>query len=581
MANKDNKSLNNEQHISTSNSLGDEQRVRVLSPSMLVIKRFFRNRLAVIGLITIASMFVFSFIGPFFSPYGEIQQFMKVEREIQTYAGATYNTNYYYTTAPGRDFTSIDKAAFVLAANNRHESFSSGGRTYHINTLSQDDTYLLGEENAVADFISLGENITITPKSGAALPSGFNETAAEAVASGADKFVIDNVEYHIFSSKRSSYIYTLSDTVLLTKDLFNPYTPDSEISFELQKNSELAMASNETTFEADGIKYALETKDSKITILKDGEPYADISNLIITSTAAGRFISIPFRNAVEKAISDNADSFIMPDESGEEIEYNIIRRDLEYAIQTISEVDLLDTYASPSVKHWVGTNGAGMDMLTRLMYGGRISLSIGFVVIFIEMFIGVIMGGISGFFGGVADTIIMRIVDTMNCIPTLPLYIILGTIMATLHIDPTLRIYLLMVVLGITGWTGIARVVRGQILSLREQEFMLAEEALGMSTRRRIFHHLIPNVIPQLIVYATMGLGSIILTEATLSFLNLGVKYPYASWGNIVNAVNDSYVLTNYTFAWIPAGLLILITVLGFNFIGDGLRDAFDPKMKR
>ncbi len=581
MANKDKKDLNYDQHISTSNSLGDEQRVRVLSPSMLVIKRFFRNRLAVIGLVTIAAMFVFSFLGPLLSPYGEIQQFMKVEREIQTYAGATYNTNYYYLTAPGHDFTSIDKAAFVLAANNREDSFSSGGSTYHVNTLSPDDTYLLGEENVIADFISLGDNITINPKTGAALPSGFDKAAAEAVASGSESFTIDGVEYNVFSSKRSSYFYTLSDTVLLTKDLFNPYDPDSEITFELQKNSELAMASGEKNFEADGIKYTLETGDNKITVLKDGEPYADISNLIVTSTAAGRFISIPFRNAVEKAIAENTGSFTMPDESGEETEYTVIRRDLEYAIQTITDVDLLDTYAAPSAKHWVGTDGSGMDMLTRLMYGGRISLSIGFVVIFIEMFIGVIMGGISGYFGGIADTIIMRIVDTLNCIPTLPLYIILGTIMATLHIDPTLRIYLLMVVLGITGWTGIARVVRGQILSLREQEFMLAEEALGMSTRRRIFHHLIPNVIPQLIVYATMGLGSIILTEATLSFLNLGVKYPYASWGNIVNAVNDSYVLTNYTFVWIPAGLLILITVLGFNFIGDGLRDAFDPKMKR
>ena len=123
--------------------------------------------------------------------------------------------------------------------------------------------------------------------------------------------------------------------------------------------------------------------------------------------------------------------------------------------------------------------------------------------------------------------------------------------------------------------------VRGQILSLREQEFMIATEATGIRTSRRIFKHLIPNVIPQLIVIATMGLGNVILSEAALSFLGLGVKYPLASWGNIVNAVNDIYIMTNYLFVWVPAGILILITVLGFNFIGDGLRDAFDPKMKR
>ena len=145
-------------------------------------------------------------------------------------------------------------------------------------------------------------------------------------------------------------------------------------------------------------------------------------------------------------------------------------------------------------------------------------------------------------------------------------------------IDPRIRIYALCAILGVIGWPSIARIVRGQILSLREQEFMVATEATGIRISRRIFRHLIPNVIPQLIVFATMGLGDVILMEATLSFLGIGVKFPYASWGNIVNAVNDVYVLTNFPFVWIPAGCLILLTVLGFNFVGDGLRDAFDPE---
>jgi peptide/nickel transport system permease protein len=139
----------------------------------------------------------------------------------------------------------------------------------------------------------------------------------------------------------------------------------------------------------------------------------------------------------------------------------------------------------------------------------------------------------------------------------------------------------MMLVLGLLGWPGVARMVRGQILSLREQEFMTATEATGVSISRRIFKHLVPNVIPQLIVISTMGLGGIILTESTLSFLGLGVKFPFASWGNIISAVSTVHVMTNYWFVWIPAGMCILFTVLAFNFIGDGLRDAFDPKMKR
>jgi peptide/nickel transport system permease protein len=222
-----------------------------------------------------------------------------------------------------------------------------------------------------------------------------------------------------------------------------------------------------------------------------------------------------------------------------------------------------------------------MDVMTRLMYGGRISLMVGFVVVILETLIGVVLGGISGYFGGWIDTAIMRFVDLFNCIPFYPIVMIIGTVMDKMEIDPIKRIFILMAVLGILGWTSIARVVRGQILSLREQDFMVATEATGIRISRRIFRHLVPNVMPLLIVQATMSLGGIIITEATLSFLGLGVKYPLASWGSIINAATNVHVMTNYWFIWIPAGLLIVLTVLGFNFVGDGLRDAFDPKMKR
>ena len=242
---------------------------------------------------------------------------------------------------------------------------------------------------------------------------------------------------------------------------------------------------------------------------------------------------------------------------------------------------MFDTYSAPSKEHWLGTDRNGMDMLTRLMYGGRVSLIIGFIVVLIETFLGVIMGGISGYFGGWVDNLIMRLVDIFYCIPSMPIIIILGAAMDAMRVDPQIRMLYLMLILGFLGWAGVARLVRGQILSLREQEFMTATEACGIRVSRRIFKHLIPNVIPQLIVTCTMGLGSTILTEATLSFLGLGVKFPFASWGNIINDVNDTFVLTNYWFIWIPAGVLLLLTVLAFNLVGDGLRDAFDPKMKR
>ena len=222
-----------------------------------------------------------------------------------------------------------------------------------------------------------------------------------------------------------------------------------------------------------------------------------------------------------------------------------------------------------------------MDVLARMMYGGRVSLIFCFITIIIEMIIGVILGGIAGFFYGWVDNIIMRAVDIFFCIPSMPILIILGSIFDALKLQPYVRVAWMMVVLGVLGWAGVARMVRGQMLSLREQEFMVAAESIGLKTRRRIFKHLVPNVMPQLIVTATSGLGGIIITESTLSFLGLGVKHPLATWGTMINSVSAAEAMVRYTYIWVPVGLLICLTVIAFNFVGDGLRDAFDPKMKR
>ena len=237
--------------------------------------------------------------------------------------------------------------------------------------------------------------------------------------------------------------------------------------------------------------------------------------------------------------------------------------------------------AKPSKAHLLGTDKDGRDILVRLMYGGRISLLIGFVVVGLQLAVGVIMGGIAGYYGGVIDNLIMRLVDIFYCIPTLPVMLIVSSIMVAYGVPQEYKIYILMLIMGILGWAGVARLVRGQILSLREQEFMVATEAIGLHPVKRIMKHLIPNVMPQLIVIATMGMGSVILAEASYSYLGIGVPFPLASWGNMVNTVTDPIIMREYLNIWFPPGFCILLTVLGFNFVGDGLRDAFDPKMKR
>ena len=232
--------------------------------------------------------------------------------------------------------------------------------------------------------------------------------------------------------------------------------------------------------------------------------------------------------------------------------------------------------------HLFGTDENGRDTFVRLMYGGRLSMILSFLVVVIYTFIGVILGGLAGYFGKWVDMVIMRIVDILNCIPSLPILLIVGAILDGAGIDQSVRIYYMLGFLALLSWTGVARLVRGQIFFLREQEYIVAAEALGMSPMRKIFHHLIPNVMPQLIVSMTLGLGSIILYEASLSFLGLGVPISMASWGQMVQrATQNTEILQYYTMEWLPAGILIVLAVLAFNFIGDGLRDALDPKMKR
>lgn len=238
-------------------------------------------------------------------------------------------------------------------------------------------------------------------------------------------------------------------------------------------------------------------------------------------------------------------------------------------------------YGNPSGSHWLGTDDQGYDVFTRLMYGGRISLTIGFIVVILETLLGILFGGLAGYFGGWVDNLIMRIVDVFNCIPTLPILLISSAVIDSWNLSADARIYVLMVIITIFGWSGTARVVRGQILYLREQEYITATEVMGLPTWRRIFKHLIPNVMPQLIVSMTLGLGSIILYESTLSYLGLGVQAPKAAWGSMIALANDTMVLNYHVNVWLPAGVLIVIAVLGFNFIGDGLRDAMDPKARK
>ncbi len=561
----------------TALALDDEQRVKILSPGMLVFKRFIRNKLAIVGSIILLTMFLFAFLGGWLMPYGEKQVFTEYVDMSKDYAGVTVNTEYRYVEAQSGIFPSVARAEFISAALNGGIAFSADGVDYQLQKLGENYfiVYGLFKVNSTAG-IPASELVTITKKN-------LSQTFRRQIVAFASYNVFD---YAKSDSEKSFEFQYLAQLAMLAPAAGAPSPLDVTQSTpgipEPDFSRITVTQDNRREFTVNGSKYTVTLGEDFATVSnEDTEEYAAISKYIVQAIMPDVFLTIRFKDELKVAIENNDTSFSFTDDDGKTTNYIISRDNLRWSIKTDEQTDVILDYNRPNTEHWVGTDGNGMDLLTRLMYGGRVSLLIGFIVVVIETLIGVVLGGLSGFFGRWVDDLLMRLVDIFNCIPSLPLIIIIGAMMDQMRVDPTQRIIYLMLILGILGWPGIARLTRGQILSLREQEFMVATEASGLSVYRRIFKHLIPNVIPQLIVVSTMALGEVILLESTLSFLGLGVKYPFASWGNIINEVSNVYVMTNYWFVWIPAGFLILITVLAFNFIGDGLRDAFDPKMKR
>jgi peptide/nickel transport system permease protein len=560
--------------------LDDERRVKVLSPGMLVFKRFIRNSLAVIGFVIIFFMFTFAFLGPILSPYTQTQVFKGVGSMAKDFAGATYNTELRYTTAEGETFSSAERAQFLFALGKKSDTFNVGDAIYYF-VQEGEGTYRILQLDPVAQVL-VGKFSSMVD---GPVPTKLIDAYQAAVSKGQTSFELDKVSYRIIKIKKASQISTEHDVALAMLNVYDPYNEADAArvsTYDFKLASSLALAQNKKTFTAGDQTYSIRKDEVQATILdKSGAEVAEISNIIVNPLDKSLFLPVAYKAAIREAINAKQTKFTYTESDGEIVTYSIVRVNNTYNIKKETPIELIRTFEPVSGEHWLGLDNNGMDVLTRLMYGGRVSLLVGFIVIFLEVFIGIIIGGISGYFGGWVDTVLMRFVDLFNSIPFFPMVLIFGSVMDALEVDAMVRIFLLMAILGLLGWTGVARIVRGQILSLREQDFMVATEATGIRTSRRIFKHLVPNVMPLLIVSATAGLGGIIITEATLGFLGLGVKYPLASWGSIINVASDAYVMTNFWFMWIPAGLLILLTVLGFNFIGDGLRDAYDPRMKR
>ncbi len=617
--------------------LDDATRVKVLSPTRLVIKRFLRNKLAIVGLVILITLFVMCFLGPIFYPYGQTQKFQtttKLHREyaisgeLQQYTKYTLDEErtkdvaYYVDTfigiidAKGEVDDNVRKTLNVKDINYYEDGdiaaveFKSGDIYFEMRKLGEKlyMLYISGGKVGELDIMGTVKSGEFSDEVKDALKSAFRrrESSVE----------VDGVVYEIRDipgvKDRKTVLAKFDepeDGILATKLCFDRHDLNSPVDIELEIAA-LKVLYTTCEFTYNGENYTIDTSsEERLVKNSKGEVVYGISELSTRDYMGQDSLSIEFKTAFAEVVfrmmnattqdemHNGSFVFDVPqldpetgernvDEDGNLIlsteTINVERKNTgEYIAKYDQVTKVYDMYSSPSGKHILGTDGDGYDVFARIMYGGRISLMVGFVVVFLETILGVIMGGIAGFFGGVVDTLIMRLVDIFYCIPTMPIMIIIASVFDKMQVPTYWRLFWMMAILGILGWSGIARLVRGQILSLREQEFMTAAEATGLKTSRRIFKHLVPNVMPQLIVSMTMGLGSVILLESTLSYLGLGVKHPMATWGNMINSVSTIDAMKNYTYIWIPVGVLICLAVIAFNFVGDGLRDAFDPKMKR
>ena len=428
-----------------------------------------------------------------------------------------------------------------------------------------------------------------------------------AIESEAKAFSFEGVNYTIVNKGETHHVYTSGEpsmAMVYTRFTLDTFETGLKVSDEFRVNALLA-AYDSGKFSYEGQKYTIKSNDDVLEIFDaQGNEFAEFSTISIRRYSGEDSMDYDLKKALNTVIEEMQETDLktaeltyrlpMQDENGvytydeqgnlqyEDGDLTISQRDTgSYVISCHQTIYVIDKFAAPSGTHVLGTDGDGFDVLARVMYGGRISLMVGFVVVFLEILLGVIMGGLAGYYGGWVDNLIMRLVDIFYCLPSMPIMIILGAMMDALRMNTYVRLMIMMAALGIMGWAGVARMVRGQILSLREQEFMVATEATGIRVKDRIFRHLVPNVMPQLIVIASLGIGGTIITESTLSFLGLGVKHPLATWGTIINSVSSASAMAHYPFIWIPVGLLICMTVIAFNFVGDGLRDAYDPKAKR
>ncbi len=603
----------------------------IISPGKQIVQNFFRRKLAVFALFIVIGMFLFVFIGPLFMPkyydaYTEVTQksippsrsMMKVPSELKkdikmidsfgsftvglSNAGKVYVWGATKISTTGIDVSDIPeevqnkKIAFVSAGIDHIIAISEDGKIYGWGNNRQGQYGVPKDMEESSSSVELMpeelRNGTIDVSNIKKLTSGYQSSAIlmndGTLYIWGNKQAYSNLETFKNAKNLIDVDYTLNYIVGLQKQGVSIYTGTRGLFGQARSTMNGKSEAMKAYLGKRKIK-SIVANNSNICLMLDDNSicfagdFKMNTNEIPTLAAGEYFISVGGGNDHYSGLTNQGNVYSW---GGDIFGQGTAPQELEgvsklfvcsfqnYAVD--GNDDLVDTWGLKG--YLFGTDTAGADIFQRIVNGGRMTMTIGAVAVIISSIIGIIVGCLSGYFGGKVDMVLMRVVEAFSAIPFLPFVMILSSVMAQMALSENTKIFIIMCILGVLSWTGLARLVRGQVLATRESEYVVAAQAMGVKSWRIAFKHILPNVISVIIVSLTLDFATCMLTESTLSYLGFGVNYPRPTWGNMLNGANTATIIKTYWWQWLFTSIFLAVTTICINIVGDTLRDVMDPK---
>ena len=613
--------------------LADDERFtveKIESPSIMAVKAFFRRKLAVVALIVLVSMFLFVFIGPYFFPmdlnYTDPLQanmapnntLMKVPSELEDNIrningfsdftiGVSQDDTLYLWGNTKNNLTNVDYTDFPDEIQVGKVAYASAGSD-HIIAITTDGKVVGWGNSSNGQFgVKKQESDPYTQMPDELLNGTIDVSQVKQLICGYQVTALVMEDGHMYMWGNNNAMLSLPE--FTKSDKYN--TDVEKVAFSnyyaiIMRKDGTVTGGQTLTF---NMQSAYSNKDGQIKNLRSymtdrtvidiaatNNCYAfimDDGSIVVFGAAEYGEKDIPASTTEEKMVSISAGTrhFVAVGESGkvytwghndggqcdvagETTDHVFVGAKQTYLVNAEGEL----TEKSGFTGHIMGTDSRGRDILTRIVHGGKMTMTIGAVAVIVSTIIAIIIGCLSGYFGGWVDMLLMRITEIFSSIPFLPFAMMLSYVIRTMPIGETVRIFIIMIMLGLLSWTGLARMIRAQVLAEREKEFVLAAKSMGVKEKRIAFMHILPNVISIILVNVTLDFATCMLTESSLSYLGFGVQQPQPTWGNMLYGANNSIVIQNYWWQWVFPAIFLSIATISINIIGDTLRDVLDPK---